>query len=182
VSGVVVWLTGLPQSGKSTLAARARERLVAAERCVCVLDGDAVRAAMVPPPGYGDDARAGFYATLGRLAALLAAQGLIVLVPATAPRRAYREAARAAAPAFVEVHVAADVAQCAARDIKGLYAAARDRRLGGLPGVDAAYEPPVSPALVADGGFDPHAPDRIAELVAACVPAPAHTERGAAAG
>ena len=88
--GVVVWLTGLPSSGKSTLARRVAATLRAAGRAVALLDGDEVRACLVPSPGYDDAGRGAFYATLARLAALLAHQGLVVLVPATAHRAEYR--------------------------------------------------------------------------------------------
>ena len=114
MSGVVVWFTGLPSSGKTTLAGRVARALAAAGRAHCVLDGDAVRAALVPPPGYDAASRAAFYATLARLAALLARQGLVVLVPATAHRRAFRDDARALAPRFVEVFVSTDVDTCRA--------------------------------------------------------------------
>src|SRR5262249_2375634 len=96
--GVVVWLTGLPRSGTPTLAEAVRAALAARGRATLVLDGDAVRAALVPSPGYDAAARDAFYATLARLAALAARQGLVVLVPATAHRRAYRDEARAVAP------------------------------------------------------------------------------------
>ena len=69
MSGVVVWLTGLPSSGKSTLA---RAIAAASEEPALVLDGDEVREALVPRHGYDPDARAAFYETLGRLAALAA--------------------------------------------------------------------------------------------------------------
>src|SRR5262245_27228141 len=103
MSGVIVWFTGPASSGKSTLAERVANALEAEARPHCVLDGDAVRTALVPHPGYDVAARADFYETLTRLAVLLAGQGLIVLVPATAHRRAFRERARALAPRFVEV-------------------------------------------------------------------------------
>ena len=70
MSGGVVWITGLPSSGKSTLAEKVAHRLRSAARSCVVLDGDAVRAALVPAPGYGPEARDAFYATLARLAAL----------------------------------------------------------------------------------------------------------------
>jgi adenylylsulfate kinase len=152
--GLVVWFTGLPSSGKSTLAAQVHARLLQRGRACCVLDGDAVRAAIVPRPGYTAEARDAFYATLARLAALLARQGLVVLVPATAHRAAYRAEARALAPAFVEVYVEVDAAECARRDDKGLYAAVDHGDAKGLPGRDLAYEPPVQPELVAHGGLD----------------------------
>jgi len=86
--GAVVWLTGLPSSGKTTLAHAVHRALRAAGRPSCLLDGDEVREAVHPASGYGPDARADQYATLADLAALLARQGLVVIVAATAHRRA----------------------------------------------------------------------------------------------
>jgi adenylylsulfate kinase len=148
MTGVVVWLTGLPRAGKTTLAARLRDRLGNA----VILDGDEVRDALVPRPGYDDRARDDFYRTLGNLAVLLARQGLTVLVPATAHRRAWRDAARAAAPRFVEVHVAASLDACRTRDPAGLYDDLSAR--ANLPGVGIPYEPPAAPEVTASGGDD----------------------------
>jgi adenylylsulfate kinase len=157
VKGVVVWLTGLPRSGKSTLAQAVRARLVDRGRPPVILDGDEVRHAL-DAPGYDEAARDHFYSALARLAAMVARQGFVVLVPATAHRRAWREAARALAPAFVEVHVATPLAECMAHDRAGLYAStARDA----LPGVGVAYEPPAAPEVVAGGGHDHAAVDRV---------------------
>jgi len=98
-TGAVAWITGLPASGKSTfgraLAARAR----AVGLAVALLDGDAVRQVLGRPAGRGEAERNAFYAALARLAALLARQGLTVVVAATAPRRAHRALARRLAPA-----------------------------------------------------------------------------------
>ncbi|HZO15441.1 MAG TPA: adenylyl-sulfate kinase [Polyangiaceae bacterium] len=157
MNGLVVWLTGLPQAGKSTLAARLRAALLAAGESACILDGDEVREAISPVPGYGQEARDAFYATLGQLAALLAKQGLTVIVPATAHLRRYRDAARAIAPGFIEVHVATPMEECARRDEKGLYA----RAPADLPGVHVAYEPPRTAEVVAQGGRDEAALDEI---------------------
>ena len=163
-AGVVVWLTGLPSSGKSAFAERVRARLEAAGRACCTLDGDAVRAALTPTPGYDDASRDAFYATLAGLAALLARQGLIVLVPATAHRAAYRARARALAPRLLEVWVATSAATCAARDAKGLYAAARTGTIAGLPGLGAVYEPPEHPEVIVREG---HADEAVEALLAA---------------
>ncbi len=148
--GAVIWITGLPSSGKSTLAAHLHPRLLAAGLASCTLDGDLVRASLVPTPGYTPEARDAFYATLARLAALLAAQGLVVIVPATAHRAAYRAEARRLAPRFVEVHVTTAADECRRRDAKGLYAGLTT----GLPGADLAYEPPDAPEVTASGGND----------------------------
>ena len=150
-AGVVVWFTGLPSSGKSTLANRVRARL--GEAC-CVLDGDRVRQLLHPSPGYGASGRDDFYVTLGDLAAELARQGLVVLVPATANRRAYREHARAHAPHFVEVWLDSPLDECCTRDAKGLYASSREGNIRALPGEDAHYEAPESADIHASGAQD----------------------------
>jgi len=157
MSGAVVWLTGLPSSGKSTLAARLLAQLVAAGRPAALLDGDEVRDALVPRPGYAPAERDSFYATLARLAALLARQGLVVLVAATANRRAHRAQARSLAPRFLEVYLDVPTDECRRRDAKGLYARAAQGKTRDLPGADAAYEVPESPDVVARGGEDPGA-------------------------
>ena len=163
-TGVVVWITGLPSSGKSTFAGRIQARLRDAGRPAVVLDGDEVRRALVPTPGYTPEARDAFYATLARLAALVAGQGFVVVVPATAHRAAYRAEARALAPRFVEVYVAAPAEECRRRDAKGLYAA-ETTGLPDMPGAGVAYEPPEAPEVVASGGQDDDAAERVVALL-----------------
>jgi adenylylsulfate kinase len=169
-AGAVVWITGVPSAGKSTLAGRLHQRLVETGHAACTLDGDAVRGALVPAPGYTPEARDDFYATLARLAALLADQGLVVVVPATAHRAAYRAEARQRAPRFVEVHVAVDPEEARRRDAKGLYAATAAGRTAGLPGADLAYEPPTAPEVVARGGHDDDAAERVLALLSSSPP------------
>ncbi|MFO7181796.1 MAG: adenylyl-sulfate kinase [Pseudomonadota bacterium] len=164
--GVVIWITGLPSSGKSTFAAHLREQLVTLGVASCVLDSDAVRAALVPAPGYDEIARDHFYDTLARLAALLEAQGLIVVVPATAHRRAYRDRARRRVERWIEVFVDVPPEECRARDAKGLYAASAAGRVSALPGADIGYEPPLAPDVVARGGHDLDAVSRVISQIA----------------
>ncbi len=165
MSGCVVWLTGLPSSGKSTLAARVATRLRAQDIPVSLLDGDEVRAALSPSPGYDDASRLHFYRTLAGLAALLAAQGQVVLVPATAHRRVYRDTARELAPRYLEVYVATPVEVCAERDAKGLYEASDDGDVAHLPGVGTRYDVPESPDVVAEMGADETAVDAILRAI-----------------
>ena len=152
--GVVVWFTGAPSAGKSTLATglagELRQRTVA----VVLLDGDDVRQALSPAPGYDEAGRGHFYETLASLAALIARQGLTVLVAATAHRRSFRERARELAPRFVEVFVDTPEEARRLRDDKGLYRATASGDVSGLPGADLAYEAPSAPDLVARGGRD----------------------------
>jgi len=152
--GAVAWVTGLPSAGKSTFAAALVVRLRAAGAGAVLLDGDAVRAALRPAPGYDEAGRAAFYETLAGLAALVARQGLTAVVAATAHRRAFRERARALAPGFVEIFVDVPAEACAARDAKGLWARARAGGAPDLPGAGLPYEPPLAPEVVARGGQD----------------------------
>lgn len=160
--GVVVWFTGLPASGKTTLATRVRERL-GPRRCV-VLDSDEVRD-VLGAGGYGQTERDDFYAVLGRIAIMLARQGHVVLVAATAPRRAYREDVRRATAKFVEVYVDTSREDSESRDRKGLYAQARAGNAPSLPGMGADYEAPMDPEVTAHGGHDAEAVREIEAMV-----------------
>lgn len=160
MSGVVCWLTGLPQSGKSTLARRLEAALPAAARCVR-LDSDELREAL-GAEGYEPADRAELYATLTALAALLARGGHVVVVAATAPSQSTRTRARELAPRFLEVWVRTSLTDCMARDRKGLYQRAREGLAPHLPGVGARYEEPTAAEVIADGGHDERA---LAELV-----------------
>lgn len=164
VVGVVVWITGLPSAGKSTFARRLSREMTRRNASVCVLDGDDVREALRAHSHTAED-RAAFYEILARLAALLAAQGLVVLVPATAHRRAFRERARELAPAFVEAWIDTPVEESMRRDTKGLYRAQASGRASDVPGADALYEPPLAADVRALGGDDTVAVSAAADLV-----------------
>jgi adenylylsulfate kinase len=165
VTGAVVWFTGLPASGKSTLALAVRRALKQTGVLPCLLDGDVVRNLLAPSLGYSPAARTAFYSALTGLAAELAHQGLTVLVAATAHERAFRSRARSLSPRFIEVWISTPLEECRRRDPKGLYAAAGGHQAGSLPGVDVAYEPPEDAELVASGGEDAQAVARILSLL-----------------
>ncbi len=150
-AGVVVWFTGLPSSGKSSLAERVQARL--SEPC-CLLDGDRLRKIIHANAGYSASDRDEFYTTLGALAAELARQGLVVLVAATARRRAHRQHARTHAPHFMEVWLDSGLDECRKRDAKGLYAGFARGSVRDLPGEDVEYEAPESPDVRATGARD----------------------------
>jgi adenylylsulfate kinase len=162
---VVVWLTGLPASGKSTLARRTAEALRNAGAPCCLLDSDTLRTAVFSRLGYEAADRDAFYESLAQLAALLARQELCVIVAATAHERRWRDRARALAPRFIEVHVATPPEVCAERDTKGLYRAAFGGKAPTLPGVGVEYQPPRTPEVIAEGGSDENALTALVALI-----------------
>jgi adenylylsulfate kinase len=173
MNGVIVWFTGLPSSGKSRLAGRVQARLALERIPCCMLDGDRVRDLLHPRPGYSDAERDDFYLTLGGLALELAQQGLVVLVPATANRKEYRDRIRARAPRFIEVWMSATLDECRLRDAKRLYAQFAGGQARGVPGEDAIYEPPEFAEITANGGDDQAALLRIVQSLQA----PNHASR-----
>lgn len=152
--GVTVWLTGLSGSGKSTIAHRMEERLVASGRAGYVLDGDNVRHGLNGDLGFSPQDRTENVRRVGEVARLMADAGLVVAVPVISPYRADRARARAAHEAagipFVEVWVATPLEECERRDPKGMYARARAGELSDFTGIDAPYEEPAHPDLTLD--------------------------------
>lgn len=148
--GVTVWLTGLPSSGKSTLAAALAERL-ATNRPVEVLDGDVIRRNLFPELGFSKDDRTENVRRTGIIARMLATHGAFVITPVIAPYRAAREAVRKDHEdhglTYVEIFVDATPEICAERDVKGLYARAKRGEITGLTGFDDPYESPMQPDL-----------------------------------
>jgi adenylylsulfate kinase len=148
--GVTVWLTGLPSAGKSTLADALAERLAEGDpRPVTLLDGDELRRTVCADLGFSVADRAENVRRIGALALEAAGGGGLAVVAVIAPLAVMRDQVRAAhaeaGAGYVEVFVDAPVAVCAARDVKGLYAARRRGELRGLTGVDADYEAPAAP-------------------------------------
>jgi len=149
VSGRVIWLTGLPSAGKSTIAAAVAEQLERDGRPVQVLDGDAVRAELCADLGYGRADRDENVRRIGYVADLLARHGVTVLCPVVSPYRSARDAVRErVGERFVEVWVSTPVDVCAGRDVKGLYARQRAGTMTGLTGVDDPYEPPLAAEVI----------------------------------
>jgi adenylylsulfate kinase len=142
--GFAIWLTGLPASGKSTLAQALAQWLDDQNMTVQILDSDELRRRLTPHPTYSDDEREWFYEMIGWLAELLTQNGVNVLIAATAPRRPYRQAARQRIGRFAEVYVACAPDVCRARDPKRLWARADRGIITNLPGAGTFYEPPQS--------------------------------------
>ena len=147
-TGVTVWFTGLPSSGKTTIASALGHQLTAAGFPVESLDGDVVRTHLTRDLGYSRADRDENVRRIGFVAELLSRHGVIVLCSLVSPYRAAREEVRARhLGRFFEVYVSTPLSVCAQRDVKGLYARARAGEVTGMTGVDDPYEAPVAPEL-----------------------------------
>jgi adenylylsulfate kinase len=148
--GTTVWLTGLSGSGKSTVAVAAEKALLERGRVAYVLDGDNIRHGLNKNLGFSPADRTENIRRIGEVARLFADAGLIVFASFISPYRADRDLVRAIHDPgrFVEVHVAADLAICEERDVKGLYRKARAGEIPEFTGISAPYEAPEKPELV----------------------------------
>ncbi|HEX8206331.1 MAG TPA: adenylyl-sulfate kinase [Solirubrobacteraceae bacterium] len=151
-TGATLWFTGLPSSGKSTIAAALEHRLVAAGIPAYRLDGDNLRHGLNADLGFSAEDRAENVRRTAHVAQLLADSGVVALPSLVSPYRADRELARRvheeAGVPFLEVYVDTPVEECERRDPKGLYARARAGEIKGFTGVDDPYEAPEDPEVV----------------------------------
>ncbi|MHB8147128.1 MAG: adenylyl-sulfate kinase [Vulcanimicrobiaceae bacterium] len=155
-AGTVIWLTGLPASGKSTLAAQWERSLFDRHRQVYVLDGDRVRGGLCSDLGFSAEDRSENIRRVSEVAALFCDAGFVVIAAFISPNRIDREIARrVVGERFREVYIKADLAACERRDPKGLYARARSGGIANFTGIGAEYEPPAQPDLIIDTTTEP---------------------------
>jgi bifunctional enzyme CysN/CysC len=153
--GGTVWLTGLPSSGKSTIASALEALLVERGRAAYVLDGDTLRHGLTGDLGFSAEARAESVRRAGEAALLVADAGTLSIVSLVSPNAEARDGVRRRHEAeglpFLEIHVDTPVEECERRDPKGLYAKARAGEITGFTGVDDPYDAPETPDLRLDG-------------------------------
>ena len=147
--GAVVWLTGLPGAGKSTIARHLARLAKKRGAPVEVLDGDEIRR-LFPGTGFSARERDRHVRRVGYIAGLLERHGVFVVVALVSPYRRARRAARSFCRRFIEVHVSTPAAVCEERDPKGHYALARSGRLKNFTGIGGPYEAPRAPELSLD--------------------------------
>ncbi len=149
-SAVAIWLTGLPASGKSTIASALKPQLEKLKLPVEVLESDAVRRVLTPTPTYSQIERDLFYRALTFMGARLVSHGVTVVFDATANRRAYRDFARSLIPKFIEVLVECPLELAMRRDYKGTYRRGQRGESATVPGLQDPYEAPLNPEVTID--------------------------------
>jgi bifunctional enzyme CysN/CysC len=146
----ILWFTGLPASGKSTIARLVEARLHAAGAHTYMLDGDNLRHGLTRDLGFTEVDRVENIRRIGEVAKLFVDAGLIALCAFISPFRADRQTVRELVgdAEFIEIFVDTPLDECMRRDPKGLYAKARSGAIQNFTGVDSPYEPPVQPEVV----------------------------------
>jgi bifunctional enzyme CysN/CysC len=146
----VLWLTGLPGSGKSTIGRALEARLHRLGRHTMMLDGDSIRLGLNRDLGFTDADRVENIRRAGQVAKLMTDAGLIVICAFISPFAADRQLVRGlfAAGEFVEIFVDTPIEECIRRDPKGLYAKAAAALIPNLTGIHSRYERPEAPELV----------------------------------
>lgn len=147
----VIWMTGLPGAGKTTIANRVKKLLEEDGKRAEILDGDEVRKTLSPDLGFSKEERTLHNKRVIHLAKLLSRNDVVVLVSLISPYREVREYARSElSPHFREVFVKCPLEVCIERDPKGLYQKAKEGIVKKMTGLNDTYEEPLSPDLIVE--------------------------------
>lgn len=150
--GVVIWLTGLSGSGKSSISRALERALFELGKHTYILDGDNVRQGLNSNLGFSPEDRVENIRRVSEVACLMADAGLIVITAFISPYRVdrcrARESARQSGIDFIEVFVNAPLEVCEQRDPKGLYKKARAGEIAEFTGISAPYEEPENPECI----------------------------------
>ena len=150
MEGFVIWFTGLPGSGKTTIARKLEKILLGRGLKVEVLDGDELRTWLSPEAGFSREGRERHLKRVTYISQLLSRNGVAVLVPVVSPYLSVRAFARSNIKNFVEVYVKCSLETCIKRDPKGFYKRAQMGQIKDMTGVQDPYEEPLNPELVLD--------------------------------
>ncbi len=146
-AGATLWFTGLPGSGKSSIARRVRDLLAERGLPVELLEGEEVRQNLSRGLGFSPEDREEHVRRIGFVAKLLSRNGAIAICAAVSPYQATRDEVRRNVTNFVEIFVDCPLAECERRDQSGLYARARRGELAQVTGISAPYEEPERPEV-----------------------------------
>ncbi len=149
--GGIVWITGLPASGKNTLAAAIGQELASRSVPFEIIDSGKLRETLLGNTlGFTREERDTNCRRNAFVASLLARNGVVAIVSSVSPFRSTRDSLREEMDGFVEVWVSTPKEVCVDWDPKGLWAKALAGEIRQFTGVDDPYEPPLSPEVEAD--------------------------------
>ena len=147
MNGFTVWFTGLPSSGKSTLAKVLRDEIEKKNRHVEILDGDEVRLRLSKGLGFSKEDRDENIRRISYVAKIITRCGAVAVTCAISPYRSIRQEARQEIQDFIEVFVDCDLDECVKRDVKGLYKKALSGEIKNFTGISDPYEKPDNPEI-----------------------------------
>ncbi|MBN1232201.1 MAG: adenylyl-sulfate kinase [Candidatus Coatesbacteria bacterium] len=147
MNGFCIWFTGLPCSGKTTIADALAKELTDLGLKVERLDGDVVRKSLCKDLGFSKEDRDKNIDRVTFVAKLLSRNEVAVIVSFISPYRKARFDARQSCTNFIEVYMNTPIEICEQRDVKGMYAKARKGEIKDFTGVDDPYEPPLNPEI-----------------------------------
>ena len=148
----ILWFTGLPSSGKSTLANEVEKNLIERQMRTYILDGDNVRVGLCNDLGFSAEDREENIRRIGEVSKLFVDAGVIVLSAFVSPYIKDRDRIREIVEdgEFIEVFVKCPVEECEKRDVKGLYKKAREGIIKGFTGIDDPYEEPHNAEIIVE--------------------------------
>jgi len=147
MNGFTVWFTGLPSSGKSTLAKVLRDEIEKKNRHVEILDGDEVRLRLSKGLGFSKEDRDENIRRISYVAKIITKCGAVAITCAISPYKSIRQEARQEIQDFIEVFVDCELEQCIKRDLKGLYKKALSGEIKNFTGISDPYEKPDNPEI-----------------------------------
>ena len=147
--GAVLWITGLPCSGKTTLSEKLRLSLCHKNILTYVIDGDQIRKGLSSDLGFLKEDRSENIRRVGEVAKLFSDVGFVVIASLISPFRKDRDKVRnnLGSDRFVEIYLDCPIEECEKRDVKGHYKSARQGKIKDFTGVSSPYEPPLNPEL-----------------------------------
>ena len=151
-SSLVVWLTGLSGSGKSTIADHLEQHLFKKGIHTANLDGDLLRTGLNKDLGFSEEDRSENIRRIAEISKILSDNGLVVIAAFVSPFSKDRNLVKKTVGEenFIEIFVQTSIEECERRDVKGLYSKARKGELKNFTGIDSPYENPINPDLIID--------------------------------
>ncbi|MBQ7527311.1 MAG: adenylyl-sulfate kinase [Bacteroidaceae bacterium] len=150
--GIMIWMTGLSGSGKSTVAIGVERELHKRGILCRILDGDNIRAGINSNLGFSEEDRRENIRRIAEIGKLFVDTGIVTIACFVSPTLELRQMAREiiGEKDFREVYIATPLEECERRDVKGLYARARRGEVKDFTGISAPFEPPAAPDLSLD--------------------------------